>query len=340
MDINIHRANRECCGVINAWSDSGQSDNNDYSVLNVTTIYDDQGKELKKLPIIGLGNENQVILNIQVDSASPVSFLKQNVLHELKLGDPYVKKFPVDKATKELYCGFMNNTINITGKVIVPIFSNGWSHKECHFFVTQGDERNILGNDNLPKVGIEVSQKQYTTLTNKRTCKSINSVTSLDIDNEIDIISKTIKQLFLRIGKLKNQTKITHFHEPLKPIQLKGRRVPLHLLNSVKSEFYRLKSEGNIKKLENFDEDRFISPIVITCKKDKSKKLALDSKFINKQIYKNKYQMPNIHELVDNVAPQISLNSTGEVWFTNLDLKNAYSQLSQDNLLAANAFLA
>ena len=118
--------------------------------------------------------------------------------------------------------------------------------------------------------------------------------------------------------------KITHFHEPLKPIQLNGRRVPLHLLDAVKSELNRLKAEGHIKKLENCDEDRFISPIVITCKKDKS--IKLDSKFINKQIYKNKYQMPNIHELVDNVAAQITNDSVGEVWFTNLDLKNAYSQ--------------
>ena len=37
--------------------------------------------------------------------------------------------------------------------------------------------------------------------------------------------------------------------------------------------------------------------------------------------------MPNIHELVDNAAAQVSNDSTGEVWFTNLDLKNAYSQI-------------
>ena len=36
--------------------------------------------------------------------------------------------------------------------------------------------------------------------------------------------------------------------------------------------------------------------------------------------------MPNTHELLDNVASQISNDSTGEVWFTKLDLKNAYSQ--------------
>ena len=122
--------------------------------------------------------------------------------------------------------------------------------------------------------------------------------------------------------------KVTHFHEPQKSIQLKGRRVPLHLLDSVETELNRLKDEGHFKKIENCGEDRFIRPIVIDCKKDKSIKLALDSKFFNKQIYKNKYQMPNIHELVDNVAAQIVNDSVGGVWFTNLDLKNACSQLA------------
>ena len=64
-------------------------ENDDYSVLNFTTIFDNDGKELKKLLNIGLEKENQVTLNVQVDSASPVSFLKKNVLHELKLRDPY-----------------------------------------------------------------------------------------------------------------------------------------------------------------------------------------------------------------------------------------------------------
>ena len=91
----------------------------------MTLCDDNLGKELKKLLNIGLGKQNQVILNIQVDSASPVSFLKQNILHELKLRDPYVKIYPVDQATKELYCGFTDNAINITGKAILTIFSNG-----------------------------------------------------------------------------------------------------------------------------------------------------------------------------------------------------------------------
>ena len=37
--------------------------------------------------------------------------------------------------------------------------------------------------------------------------------------------------------------------------------------------------------------------------------------------------MPNIHELIDNIALQLSSKESGEVCFSSLDLKNAYSQL-------------
>ena len=162
-------------------------------------MFDNEGKELKKLLNIGLGKENQIILNMKVDSASPVSFLKKNVLHELILRDPYLKIFPVDKATKDLYCGFTDNAINISGKVILPIFSNGWSHSDCHFFLTEGHERNILGNE-----GIQVSQNYFPHFQTHKQCKSINSISPSDKDSEMLHISKIFKNLFLRIGKIKN----------------------------------------------------------------------------------------------------------------------------------------
>ena len=80
-----------------------------------------------------------------------------------------------------------------------------------------------------------------------------------------------------------------------------------------------MKKEGHIVKLSKCDEDCFISPTVITRKEDGSIKLALDSKLLNGQIFKNKYQMPNIHELIDNIALQLSNKHSGEVWFSNLD---------------------
>ena len=88
-----------------------------------------------------------------------------------------------------------------------------------------------------------------------------------------------------------------------------------------------METECHIIKLEKCDDDCFISPIVITRKKDTSIKLALEPKLLNDQIFKNNYQMPNIHELIDNVALQIPEKSNGRVWFSNLDLKKTYSQL-------------
>ena len=45
-----------------------------------------------------------------------------------------------------------------------------------------------------------------------------------------------------------------------------------------------------------------MSAIVITVEKDWSKKLALDSKLLNKAIHKNEYQMPNIDTLIEPLS--------------------------------------
>ena len=137
--------------MIKAWTEEGISDNDDYSVLNIRTIYDTNGMEAKKLVNIGLGDDAIINLNIPVDSASPVTFLKQNVLHELKLRNPRLKIHPVDKKTLDLYCGFTNDTINIMGKIEVRIQSKGIIAEQIPFFIATGHERIILGNDNLPR---------------------------------------------------------------------------------------------------------------------------------------------------------------------------------------------
>ena len=62
------------------------------------------------------------------------------------------------------------------------------------------------------------------------------------------------------------------------PSQHKGRRVPLHLIEKVENELNKLNRDGQIIKLAKRPDDLFISPVVITVKKDKSVKIALDSK--------------------------------------------------------------
>ena len=84
--------------------------------------------------------------------------------------------------------------------------------------------------------------------------------------------------------------------------------------------------------MEKCSDQQFISPIVITIKKDQSKKLAMDSKQISKMIHKNKYQMPNVDVLLDNVAQSVQQghNRPGTTLFLSIDLRYAYSQLKLD----------
>ena len=86
-------------------------------------------------------------------------------------------------------------------------------------------------------------------------------------------------------------------------------------------------TEGHITKLDKSTSDCFIAPIVITVKKDDSIKLAMDAKPINRQLFKNKYQMPNVDELIDGVSQIVTENKKGTLYFSVLDLKYAYSQL-------------
>ena len=70
-------------------------------------------------------------------------------------------------------------------------------------------------------------------------------------------------------------------------------------------------TEGHITKLDKSTSDCFIAPIVITVKKDDSIKLAMDAKPINRQLFKNKYQMPNVDELIDGVSQIVTENKKG-----------------------------
>ena len=114
----------------------------------------------------------------------------------------------------------------------------------------------------------------------------------------------------------------------------KARKVPIHLQPKVEIELEKLLNEGHIEKLTNCSDQFFISPIVITVKKDQSTKIALDSKILNKAIHKNKYQMPNINSLIQTISQILSTAPQETAYFTTLDLQYAYSQINIHSYMA------
>ena len=144
-----------------------------------------------------------------------------------------------------------------------------------------------------------------------------------ELDPEIkQWVKDNFQQLCIRIGKSKNHMMKTQFSQDFVPIQQKGRRIPVHLQERVEGELNKLMDQNHIIKLDKCLDQQFISPIVITVKKDQKVKFALDSKKINKFIHKHKYQMPNFELLLDNIAQVVK-----QTLLSTLDLRYAYSQI-------------
>ena len=178
--------------------------------------------------------------------------------------------------------------------------------------------RPILGRDLFDPWSITISQKPCSNI-------EINNIeTPCAIKKSL---AKEFPVLISRIGKSKNHTVSSKNHRNYRVTHQKGRKVPIHLQPKVKIELEKLLNEGHIEKLTNCSDQFFISPIVITVKKDQSIKIALDSKILNKAIYKNKYQMLNIDSLIQTNSQTLSTAPQETSYFTTLDLQYAYSQL-------------
>ena len=214
---------------------------------------------------------------------------------------------------------FSNNIIKIVGVINTSIKCNDWIATGVDVTVVEDGHRPIIGRDLFPKLGFSVIQ--------------LKQVANID-QNQCPIkrqISFDFPDLITRVGKsLKHSVKST-FHNEFKPTHQKGRRVPINLQPLVNIELKKLLDEKHIIKLNSSSDKNFISPIVITVKKDKTVKLALDSKILNKSIHRNKYQMPNIDNLIDTIQQNLNTSTSKETaYYSTLDLKYAYSQLKLD----------
>ena len=108
--------------------------------------------------------------------------------------------------------------------------------------------------------------------------------------------------------------------------QQKGRRITIQMQKAVDSEIKRLLKEGHIERVDEIKDDVIDQPTVITVKKDQSVKIALDDRALNKAIDKNKYQMPDLGNLIEMIAERLDI-SNRDVWYSSVDLTYAYGQL-------------
>ena len=195
----------------------------------------------------------------------------------------------------------------------VTLYSNGWT-SSADINVIGGCRPSIIGRDLMPALGLMLVQAPPAKWVHSIHSHEGTVETDDDLDDWQKHFSKQFHHLFRRVGRIRNYKVQAEFFKNLLPIQQKGRRVPITLQEKVNKEIEKLLEQGHIQKLEECSDKYFVSPIVITVKKNGSVKLALESRELNKQVHKNKYQMPNIEELMVIVGQTISERKQGDVF--------------------------
>ena len=142
---------------------------------------------------------------------------------------------------------------------------------------------------------------------------------------------REFQDLFKRKGRVKNNEIRIDMKDNAKFSQQKGRRIPIQLQDQVDKEIKILLKDGHIGKIDKIQDDVFIQPTVITVKKDKSVKIALDARALNESIAKDKYQMPKLDNLIDMIAEELEINE-GEAWYSSVDMTYAYGQIPLHDL--------
>ena len=145
----------------------------------------------------------------------------------------------------------------------------------------------IANKNNQPLLGLDWLDKLEIGLQGN---KNTNIIRHIKTDERRQKIEDEYNDLFKNNYTIKDQSIDLQLKKDTKPIQQRGRPVPIHFQKIVKKEIETLIESGHLEKADKTTENCFVSPAVITIKKDKSVKIALDSRKLNEACVKGKRQ--------------------------------------------------
>ena len=100
-----------------------------------------------------------------------------------------------------------------------------------------------------------------------------------------------------------------------RPVNLRPYRYSPEQKDEIEKQIVEMLRQGIIRLSTSL----FASPVLLVQKKDKTWRFRIDFRYINALTLKNRYPLPIIDELLDELA--------GAAWFTSLDLRAGYHQI-------------
>ena len=210
-------------------------------------------------------------IELIIDTGSPVTIIPPIITPKEK------------KETTKTFIDVNKNPITFKGEAMVEVRTEKGKEVLPIPITENKNTQPLLGLDWLDKleIGLQGNRK-------------MNVIRHVEEDERRKKIIDEHEDLFKNNHTIKDLTIDIQLKKDAKPIQQKRRPVLIHFQKSVREELEKLIKSGHLEKADKTTEKCFISPAVITIKKDKSVKIALDSRKLNEACIKRKAAMPNM----------------------------------------------
>ena len=232
------------------------------------------------------GNEFEAI----IDTGSPVSIFPIDELRRIVGKDRVI---PKEMVNNECYVDFNRKPLPLLGYTFVRLLVRGIEISKARVLIATRGSKAIVGRDWLIALRYKIEQPMKSGEWQVNNISQEIKQTEEQLSPEVKQIAEEFPNLFKRSGRVNNYKIKIEMKENAKITQQKGRRIPLQLQNQVDKEIENLLKSGHIERVDKINDDVFIQPVVITVKKDRSVKIALDARALNESIAKDKNQKPN-----------------------------------------------
>ena len=266
--------------------------------------YDDEGyifvtSSNHDTPMIDLHFDSGDDIQFFIDTGASVNIVDENTFQNMNI------QRPLSPSKTKIFAYGKTSPLKTVGQFSSIIRYNSNSLKAV-FHVVKTENGSKTGNLLSAKTAQDLQLIHFAFSASSNSNKSVAEV--LCNDNP---------QIFDKIGKHSDVAVKLHIDESVQPKIQPHRRIPFHLRKKVETELKNLEKLDIIEKVSG--PTPWVSPIVITPKKNNDIRICVDMRLPNQAIKRTRHYMPTIDDIMSRL--------NGATVFTKLDLNKGYHQL-------------
>ncbi len=272
------------------------------TVLSVNDCNTDEGAPMGTFTVAtSILPAQSCTIKMMVDTGSGASILPLKIYKEhfnsCALSPPKVQLLNYSR-DKIPVCGSLTMNVTYYGKTVVGEFN----------IVKSGTP--LIGRDICKTLDIEIK--------GGRLIEPVTHCAMLQLPSSLPTCTDTPASTLISkgFGCAKDFIHKVKVRTEVKPVQQKVRHLPLSVRAAVSEELKTLEENGIIEKI---DSSEWVSPIVVTKRKNDTIRMCVDLREPNKAVVPDSHPLPLIEDILSALH--------GSVMFSSLDLKNAYYQL-------------